>query len=390
MKILQIHNEYINPGGEEVVVSSEKSMLQSHGHKVYQWILKNSSLKNLQIGQKIDTARQSIWSQSSYDIVKKMICDLSPEIVHVHNTIPQISPSVFTACHDSKTPVVQTLHNYKLICPGSNLYRNEKICESCLDKKIPYPALVHGCYRNKKDYLSTSIYIAGLTYNRYRGTYDQEVDQYIALTNFAKKKFLEGGLSEHQVSIKPNFIHSDPGIGKHDGQYVLYAGRLIPQKGVHTLLKAWSLLDESIPLKVVGHGPLDYLISQNSSKNIEYLGAVSRDDLMDLMRNATFLVFPTEWYEVFGLVLIEAFATGMPVIASRIGGVPEIVEEGESGWLFESGNSHDLAKIVELAWSDSVEIKRRGYLARLRYEQEYTQERNYEVLMNIYRKIISI
>ena len=388
MKILQIHNEYINSGGEEVVVASEKAMLLEYGHTVQQWILKNSSLKTASPLKKAELALQSIWSHQSYGVAKEKISDFKPDIVHVHNTVPQITPSVFAACQELKVPVVQTLHNYKLICPGSNFYRNEKICEDCLCKPFPHPALVHGCYRNQKDYLSTTFHVAGLTFNRFRGTYSQEVDQYIALSEFAREKFIEGGLPTDKISVKPNFIDSNIDVGSHAGNYALYAGRLIPQKGLHTLLKAWDLLKQPIPLKIAGRGPLENLVNQGLPKHIEYLGSLSRNHLLEAMRNATLLIFPTEWYEVFGLVLIEAFATGMPVIASRIGGVPEIVKEGETGWLFDPGDPHDLAQKVNAVWLDQNEIKRRGNLARTQFERYYTQQKNYESLIAIYNKAI--
>lgn len=390
MKILQVHNEYINSGGEEVVVANEKDLLIEHGHMVQQWILKNSSLKNLNPKKKVELALQSIWSHQSYVVTKEKLLDFSPDIVHVHNTIPQITPSVFSACQELKVPVVQTLHNYKLICPGSNFYRSEGICEDCLGKPFPHPALIHGCYRNQRDYLSTTFHVAGLAFNRLKGAYNQEIDQYIALSNFAREKFIEGELPAHKISVKPNFINSNIEVGSHTGNYALYAGRLIPQKGLHTLLKAWTLLKKPIPLKIAGRGPLENLIAQDLPSDVEYLGSLSREHLLEVMRNATVLIFPTEWYEVFGLVLIEAFATGMPVIASRIGGVPEIVEEGESGWLFTPGDPHDLAQTVHSAWLDQNEIKRRGHLARTKFENHYSQQKNYEALMDIYARATSI
>jgi glycosyltransferase involved in cell wall biosynthesis len=389
VKILQIHNEYINSGGEEVVVANEKAMLVERGHRVQQWILKNSSLQTMSPIRKAGLALQSIWSYQSYVVAKEKITEFSPDIVHVHNTVPQISSSVYAACQELKVPVVQTLHNYKFICPGSNFYRDGKICEDCLAKPLPYPALIHGCYRNKKDYLSTAFHVSGLVFNRVRRTYDQEIDQYIALSDFARNKFIEGGLPADKISVKPNFINSNIEVGSHSGNYALYAGRLIPQKGIHTLLKAWSLLKEPIPLKIAGHGPLESLISQNLPGNVEYLGPLPRNHLLEVMKNATLLIFPTEWYEVFGLVLIEAFATGMPVIASRIGGVPEIVKESDAGWLFTPGDPHDLAQTVHSAWLDQNEIKRRGHLARTQFEKHYTQQKNYEALIEIYQRAIS-
>lgn len=386
MKILQVHNEYQIPGGEEVVVAAENSMLKQYGHEVQQWIVNNSLIQNLGVFAKAKVSLQSIWSSDSYSEMKTYLQQHKPDIVHVHNTIPLLTPSVYAACHDSKVPVVQTLHNYKLICPGSNLYRNQRVCESCIEKPFPYPALIHGCYR--KDYISTAFAVTSLVANRARGTYQNDVDIYIALTEFARQKFIEGGLPAEQVVVKPNFVSTHIEPGTHAGGYALFVGRLIPQKGVKTLLQAWHLLGNTIPLKVVGRGELETLFENDLPQGVEYLGALPREQVLDLMQNATLLVFPTEWYETFGLVVIEAFTTGLPVVASSIGGVVEIVKDGVSGWHFKPGDAEDLAHTVQVAWSDQIELQRRGKLARKQYEEYYSVAKNHELTMNVYQTAI--
>ncbi|MEC4813478.1 MAG: glycosyltransferase family 4 protein [Scytonema sp. PMC 1069.18] len=386
MKILQVHNEYQYIGGEEVVIAAEQTMLQNYGHHVFQWILDNSILQNYNFLKKAKYAVQSIWSFDSYLQLKKKLQECRPNIVHVHNTVPLLSPSIYAACHDSYVPVVQTLHNYKFICPGSNLYRNHRICEECVGKKFTYPALVHGCYR--KDYVSTWFAVMGLTVNRLRGTYQHEIDTYIALTEFARQKFIEGGLPSEKIAVKPNFITHDIKLGNHKGGYALFVGRLIPQKGVETLLQAWNLLDSCIPLKIVGRGSLETLFKSNLPEGVEYLDALPRDKVLQLMQDASLLVFPTEWYETFGLVIIEAFATGLPVVASRTGGVIEIVKDGLSGWHFRPGDPQDLARVVQSAWSHPGELQRRGILARKEYEDYYSVEKTYQTTINIYKKAI--
>ncbi|BAZ03879.1 glycosyltransferase [Calothrix sp. NIES-3974] len=386
MKILQVHNEYQHSGGEEAVVDAEYRMLNHYGHEVKQWIVKNSVLDDLGLVDKVKLSFQSTWSQDAYIKLQQKIGDFRPDIVHVHNTIPLISASIYSACHDCNVPVVQTLHNYKFICPGSNLYRNESICEDCIDKSFTYPALINSCYRRST--ISTIFAVQGLTFHRLRGTYENDIDAYIALTEFARQKFIQGGLPAEKIAVKPNFVNSDIRVGEHKGNYALFAGRLIPQKGVKTLLKAWHLLDDSIPLKVVGRGVLESLFHHDLPPGIEYLGAVPRHQVIELMQNARLLIFPSEWYECFPMAIAEAFATGLPVIASNLGGMGEIIQDGKSGWHFQVGDPKDLARVVQSAWSDPVEIQRRGSLARHQYETDYSLEKNHQVLISIYQKAI--
>ena len=387
MKIIQVHNAYQHTGGEEVVVAAEYEMLKQYGHEIHQWIVENSGIESINTITKAKIALQSIWSYDSYEKISKKLQDLKPDLVHVHNTIPLISPSVYGACHDAGIPVVHTLHNYKLICPGAYLYRDAGVCEDCIGKLVPYPGLIHSCYRDNRS--QTAVAVAGVTTHRLRGTYKNEVDIYIALTRFARQKFIEGGLPTEKIAVKPNFVNSNIEIGEHTGGYALFVGKLVQYKGIETLLKAWHLLDEAIPLKVVGQGPLEILLKSNLPNNVEYLGPLPRDKVINLMQNATFLIFPSEWYEPFGMVVAEAFATGLPVIASRIGGITEIVKEGYSGWNFTPEDAQELAHTVQRAWSDNTELQRRGVMARKQYEDYYSLEKNYQMIMSIYETAIA-
>ena len=388
MKILQIHNEYQIPGGEEAVLEAEKSVLEGSGHEVQQWIAKSSDIQELSAAQKLQASVSSVWSRSSYTQIKKFLKENKPDIAHVHNTVPLISPSVYAACRSENIPVVQTLHNFKLVCPGSNLYRNNQICEQCIGKSFTYPALIHGCYR--RDHLSTAFLVSNLTFNRMRGTYAKEVDTYIALTEFARQKFREAGLPSEKLVVKPNFVTAQIAQGSHQGNYALFVGRLIAQKGVETLLQAWSAIAEDIPLKVAGTGYLSDYVQTNLPKNVEYLGQIPRPDVISLMQNATLLIFPSEWYEGFPMTIVEAFATGLPVIASNLGGMAEIVQPGYSGWHFTPGNPEDLANVVQQAWRNLPEVKRRGELARTQYEELYSPEKNCQMLLNIYQDTLNL
>ncbi|MDF5730697.1 MAG: glycosyltransferase [Rhizonema sp. PD38] len=387
MKIIQVHNAYQHVGGEEVVVAAEYEMLNQYGHEIQQWIVENSGIGHVNTLTKAKIAFQSIWSSDSYQQIRKKLQDFLPDIVHVHNTIPLISPSVYAACQDVGVPVVHTLHNYKLICPGAYLYKNGQVCEDCVGKQIPYPGITHGCYRDSPS--QTAVAVAGLTTHRLRGTYKNDVDIYIALTRFARQKFIEAGLPAEKIAVKPNFVTSDIDIGNHSGGYALFVGKLVQYKGIETLLKAWHLLNETIPLKIVGQGPLEILLKSNLPNNVEYLGRLAREKVVTLMQNASLLIFPSEWYEGFPMTVTEAFATGLPVIGSNIGGITEIVKEGYSGWNFTPQDAQDLAHTVQKAWSDTTELQRRGLLARKQYEDHYSLEKNYQMMMNIYETAVS-
>jgi glycosyltransferase involved in cell wall biosynthesis len=386
VKILQVHNEYQHLGGEEVVVAAENAMLGQYGHETQQWILKNSDIQDASTLTKAKIALQSVWSGDSHLQMKNLLQDFQPDVVHVHNTIPLISPSVYAACHSAGVPVVQTLHNYKLICPGAYLYRDGHICEDCVGKFVRYPGVVHGCYRNS--YAQTAVAVAGLTTHELRGTYKNDVDIYIALTRFARQKFIEGGLPAEKIAVKPNFVSSDIQPGAHTGGYVLFVGKLVKYKGIETFLEAWHLLDEDIPLKVVGQGPLEILFKSNLPSGVEYLGPLPREQVLSLMQEASFIVFPSEWYEGFPMTIAEAFATGNPVVASRLAAMAEIVREGSSGWHFTPGDAQDLARTVQLAWFDKTELRRRGGLARKQYDECYSLEKNYQMTISIYKTAI--
>ncbi|MBW4537599.1 MAG: glycosyltransferase family 4 protein [Myxacorys chilensis ATA2-1-KO14] len=386
MKILQVHNEYQHLSGEGVVVASEKKMLEKYGHEVVQWIPESSSIQKLSALSKAKVALDSLWSLPSYQYAKGMLREHKPDIVHVHNTIPLVSPSVYAACHEASVPVIHSLHNFKLVCPGAYLYRDGQVCEDCLGKTVPYPAMANSCYRNNR--IQTTVASAGLTLNHLRGTYQNEVDIYIALTRFARQKFIQGGLPAHKIAVKPNFVSEDIQSGTHAGKYALFVGKLLQYKGIETVLRAWDMLDGEIPLKIVGQGPLEILLRGSLPSNVEYLGSLPRNKVLQLMQEATLVVFASEWYEGFPMTITEAFATGCPVVAARMGAASEIVKDGSSGWYFEPGDSHDLVKVMKEAWSNPQELLRRGGLARRQYDECYSIEKNHQITMSIYQSAI--
>jgi len=385
MRILLIHNRYLQPGGEDTVFEAEKALLERHGHEVVTFVENNARLDGV---NPLKVAVNAIWSREAQRNIRKLIEQAKPDVVHFHNTFLRISPAAYYVVKEMGLPVVQTLHNYRLICPGALLMRDGKVCELCLRKVIPWPGAMHGCWRKSRS--STTVVTAMLTFHNVLRTWENQVDVYIALTEFARKKFVLGGLPEEKIVIKPNFVYPDPGNGEHKGNFALFVGRLSAEKGIWTLLSGWRLLKD-VSLKIVGDGLLMARIKKQVEQEglaIEILGWRPRGEVFSLMKQASLLVFPSEWYEGFPMTIAEAFAAGLPVVASRLGAMAEIVDEGRAGLLFEPANPVDLVTKVEYAWVHPREAGKMGREARRKYEEKYTAEKNYEILMQIYKQVI--
>lgn len=383
MRVLTLHTFYQQPGGEDQSYAAEVALLKSKGNEVFTLTFHNNELSNISIWRQ---AQMAIWNEKAYHRLKEAIRMYSPDIAHVHNTFPLASPAVIHAIKNEGIPLIMTLRNYRLLCVNALFFRNGQVCEACL-RHIPWRGALHGCYRDSKSASAVVFGMVGL--HRTIDTWGL-VDRFVALTEFARKKFIEGGFPEEKIVIKPNFVYPDPGIGGGKGGYALYVGRLSPEKGVRTLLKAWKLLQGTIPLKMVGEGPLAEEINQaaHELQGVEWLGRKSPEEVYALMGEAAFLIFPSEWYETFGRVAIEAFAKGTPVIASALGAVGEVTDHGRTGLHFRPGDPEDLADKVEWLLSHPQELARMRKEARAEYEAKYTAERNYEQLIVIYQKVL--
>ncbi len=382
MKILIVHNRYQQAGGEDNVVAAEAKLLADHGHNVELWSVDNKNLPSSLTG-KIKTALATTYSSSSKAIAREKLRNFKPDVVHVHNFFPQISPSIYDACMDVCVPVVQTLHNYRLICPGAMLMRKGKICEQCITG-TPYQAAWHSCYRDSR--LGSLVVAHMVAQHRKQGTWQHKVNRFIALTDFAKSKFIEAGFPANKISVKANFAHDPFQESSHNKHttpgFALFVGRLSEEKGIKTLLEAWSRLDDETLIKVAGVGPLEALLTDKN--NIVTLGLQNTAEISRLMLQASFLVMPSIWFEPFGLVLIEAFAHGLPVLASRLGSIADIINEGETGLLFTPGDADELADKAKWLLANPQQTKKLGKNARRTFLEKYTAEQNYAELMAIY------
>ena len=384
MKLLLLHTYYQLSGGEDSVYEVEMSLLQNRGHAVLPLTFYNEDLVSFPSWQQ---AQLTLWNQEAYRRMRQAIRDYKPDLLHAHNTFPLASPAVIRAAKAEGIPVVMTLHNYRLLCVNALFFRRGRVCEDCLGR-IPWRGVFHGCYRDSRP--ASAVVAAMLTLHRALGTWNM-VDRFIALTEFAKQKFIEGGFPPEKISVKPNFVHPDPGPGEGRGGYALFVGRLSPEKGLGTLLVAWERLGGKVPLKIVGDGPLapEVQEAQKRIPGVEWLGRKAPEEVYALVGEAAFLVFPSEGYETFGRVAIEAFAKGTPVLAAHIGAVGEVTEDGRTGLHFRPGDPEDLAAKVEWLLAHPNELARMRKEARAEYEAKYTAEQNYAQLMAIYHEVLS-
>ncbi len=388
MRVLLLHNHYQQTGGEDQVFSAEANLLEAHGHQVLRYTLHNDQIAGMTT---LKLVKETVWNQNVYRELRAFIRRERPQVVHCHNTFPLISPSAYYAAKAEHVPVVQTLHNFRLVCPSGNLLRSGTVCEDCLTKSLPWPSVVHACYRKSR--LITGTVAAMLTVHRTLRTWSQMVDVYITLNEFARRKFIQGGIPAERVVVKPNFAYPDPGFTPEArGGYALFVGRLSEEKGIDTLLTAWEKLRQPVPLKIAGDGPLAGLVKIAASKipGVEWLGAKPLNEIFELMREATFLIVPSKCYEA-GLprTVIESYAVGTPVIAANLGPISVGVKHNRTGLLFRPGDAGMLAAQVEWALAHPTEISRMRREARTEYESKYTGEHNYLMLRGIYERVVN-
>ena len=347
----------------------------------------NDDIDESTLGRKFRLALDGAWSSRTYQELSALIKKNRPDIAHFHNTFPQISPSAYAACRDNGVPAVQTLHNFRFICPGGLLLRDGHPCEDCVGTNL-LSALRYRCYRGSLP--ATGALVWMLMRNRWHGTYTNLVNRYIALTKFSASRLVAGGLPRERIVVKPNFVANIPTPGAGEGGYAVYVGRLSAEKGVRTMMAAWRLLP-GVPLKILGDGPLRQELEQLAAIEklpIEFLGFCDRGTIADVVCRAAFQIIPSEWYEGFPMVIVEAYACGTPVVASRIGSLDEIVEEGVTGVKFEPGNPGDLSDKINSLWANRARQTMLRRTARETFEKNYSSEKNYESLMAIYEAAI--
>jgi glycosyltransferase involved in cell wall biosynthesis len=386
MKILAVHNKYQLRGGEDECHDAKVRLLVSRGHDVREVIFDNSVIAD---GNRLALALSTCWNRHAYSRLTEAASDWRPDIIDIDNFFPLGSPSIHYAARSLNIPTVQTLHNYRLLCPGANLFRNGAVCEECIGRKAPWPGFVHRCYRDSIG--ASAAVTAMISVHNALGTWQSKVTLFVALTEFARRKFIEGGLPPERIAVKPNFVEKDAGPSAGDGGYALYAGRLSAEKGIHGLLHAWSRAGTG-RLIIAGDGPLAPLVQRaaEASQNIEFDGRKPLSEIHELMGRARVLLFPSLCYEGLPGVVMESFCQGTPVIANRLGSMSELICDGETGWLVDPNNPDAFAAAIREALSEPARTRTMRIACRAAFQARYTAEANYGYSMDVYNRAISL
>jgi glycosyltransferase involved in cell wall biosynthesis len=391
MKIILIHNSHRSgsSSGDDVVFKKESELLEKHGHHIIRVNPSNDEYDTSCAIKKLSIILQIPWSFTYYKKIKRLLVREKPDIIHLHNFFPFISPSVFYAADSVGIPIVQTLHDFRYFCPMAFMMRSGKICDECKGGAF-FKSVEYGCFKGSKLHSIPIAFMLKLHW--YLNTFEKKIDGYICLTEYQRKIYLDADFDEKKLFIKPNFTDDTFEQQKYRyGDYAVFIGRLGEEKGVRTLIGAWKDLP-GIPLKIVGDGPgakdFKSLIADMNIKNIDFLGYKPYLECRKLLNDARFLIMPSIVYETFGLANIEAFSHCKPVIASNLGAMADIVKDKVTGLLFTPMNTQELAEKVRWLWNNPEECKRMGQNARKEYEEKYTPEKNYEMLMGIYERVI--
>ena len=407
MNILIVHNYYQIPGGEDTVVANEKKMLESHGHKVSFYNRSNSELNQMSLFRKLALPITTVFNPHTYMEIRDIIRGQKIEIVHVHNTLNLVSPSVYYAALSRKVPVVQTIHNFRMICPGAIFYRDGHICEDCAEKGLKC-AIKHGCYRGSR--LQTLACVINMKLHRMTGIFRKL--NYICLTELNKEKLLKlKQIEKNRVYVKPNFIfdkldittleeiapayrdvaEKDCSERERISQYV-FAGRIERLKGIDILFRAWKQIENSQEerspkLIVCGTGPMEEwckeYIEKNGLKSVEMRGFIPHVEIGKILAESKALILPTQWYEGFPMTILEAYSVGTPVICSDIGNAGSIVVDGVTGLKFIYNNSEDLTYKIKM-------FEARPFTVDREIGKKYSAAVNYVQLMEIYKDTISM
>ena len=388
-RILMIHNYYQQWGGEDASAEADVNLLRNNGHDVQLFVKHNDEIKHYNILRYAGLFFKPSWSLETTVRLKSTIKNFKPDIVHVQNFFPLVSPALFHTCSKYNIPVVYTLRDYRLFCATGNFLRNNVICEDCVKHSLAR-SILHRCYHDSA--IQTSSVVLMLYLHRFLKTWERKVDAYIALTQFSRDKFTEMGLDPGKIFVRPNFVSLAENVARGKTRnYALFVGRLSPEKGLEILLEAFNELSH-FPLWIVGDGPMkdwiDDYIGKYSLSNVKLLGFKGKHEIIDLLTQAKFLIMPSLWYETFGRTIIEAYAAGTPVIASRLGAMADNVIHGKTGMLFTPGDKEDLVRAIKYALDNENEMVLWSRNAFNEYLNKFTPEKAYGNLIDIYDKII--
>lgn len=391
LKILLAHTFFQQFGGQDSVALSEHEALQHHGHEVIFYSRKNDEIKDFGVSQKIRFVKETVYSGRTARDLRSLVSANRPDIAYVHNIYPLISPSIYHVLYAMNIPVVQSIHDFRPLCSNGLFYTGNQCCERCKGGNYLH-GFARRCYRDS--YFLSGLYAFTLGVNRFAKVMDK-ISAFICLNEFYRAQFLEAGVPTEKLFVRPNSMDPPPAtprLASGTRDYAVYFGRLSPEKGLNTLVRAF---EQAAParLKIAGTGPMESelkeYIRKKKLENIEMVGFVSGPEKWSLLDKALFAVIPSEWYENFPVVALEFYAAGKPIVASRIGGLPSIISEGETGLLFSAGDANEIANKVRYMFSHPLDVDRMGRRARERVETRYSSEQSYHDLMNIFQKVLA-
>jgi glycosyltransferase involved in cell wall biosynthesis len=386
MRVLQVHNRQLAPGGADVVIENDARMLRDRGHEVDQLIL--SSDQELDASSRLRAGAKAVWNISFARELDATLAASRPDVMHVHTPFPLMSPVVFRVGARRGVPTVATVHSYRYSCITGLLYRDGRVCEDCVGKRFKLAGVAHRCYH--ESLLGSCALTAGLALHRSLGTFSRGVDVWLAHSRFMAAKLVAEGVAPSSVMVNPNTV-PDPGMrGEGAGTHALFLGRLEPEKGVATLLAAWESMEAAPLLTIAGDGSMRGAVEEAAGRNssIRYAGWVEREEAAELLATARFLVIPSEWYESGPLSPIESLAVGTPMVASDVGNFSEMIEPGVNGFLFRSGDAAALAAVAREAWSAEDRMPAMRAAARRRYEAVHAEGANATRLLDAYDRAL--
>ncbi len=390
MKVLMVHDYLRPPSGENTVFEQERQLLESKGHSVLSYTRQNSEINGMTIVGKTMIPLRAVWSRIDYEEIRVLAERERPDVAHFHNIFPLVSPSAYRACKNAGIPVVQTLHHFRIVCPGALLFREGSVCEECSGMRF-LPGILHGCYRDSS--LQTAGMAAIVYFHRMIRTWQNCVDLYIVLSDFALDTYVRLGFPSRSFYVKTNFLQEPVEPTYEDLGYGIYIGRIGEEKGIPSLLDALRMCPE-LPFKIIGDGPLkEYLvrkIEEYQLENVEYLGVKNHSQCMEHLLKARFLVLASLWYEGVPMVLLEAMSAGKPAVVSNIGVMSEMVKDGVNGFVFTPGADNELAKIMKILNTDPAQAERMGQKGRTIFEEKYTRDVNYQMIMDAYTRAIDL
>lgn len=389
MRVVVVHNRYRSaaPSGENRVADQESEALVADGHVVERFERVSDDIETWTPLRRGLVPLQVVWSDEARRSLTATLRRFRPEVVHIHNTFPLLSPSVLYACRSAQVPAVTTIHNYRLLCASGDLFRNGAVCHACVGRTVPWPAMLHRCYRGSA--AATTPVVVSMTAHRH--AWRTLVSAHIFLSEAQRRRYAPLGLPADRVFVKPNLVPDVAAGTLVREHFVTYPGRLDKAKGVPLLMEAWDRFSaqstHGLRLMIAGGGPLEEEVNKwaASRPSVTALGILDSSECSKLVARSRAVILPSTWEETFGLVAIEAMAAGVPAVAAAHGSFPELIDDGTSGVLFAPGSAEALCRVLRDIDTDPARFENYGGNARRRYEERFDPEVNLQQLLDIYR-----